>query len=190
MKILVYCHEFPPVGGGAGNALYHLARCWVRDGGCDVTVVTSACAGLELSQKVDGITVNRLEVGRHLPWRATLWQMLRFMTASILTSGRFYRQARPDICVAFMTMPGGPGPRMIKKRFGVPYVCQIRGGDVPGFGSSFLNRIHGVASHFIVSTWNKSDFVIANGKGLAQLASKTRLRCPVKVLPNGVDSDF
>lgn len=189
VKLLIFCHECPPLGAGTGNALYYLSREWV-EAGHSVTVVTSAYQDLPLLEMVDGVKIIRLKVGRQHVFQSSLSQILRFMIQSSFHVKKFFDEEKPDLCVGFMTIPGGMAPYLMKRNHGVPYVTQIRGGDVPGFGASFLKVLHGIFKPLIGKIWKDSAYVIANSQGLAELAGQNTSGIKITSIPNGVDSAF
>jgi len=189
MNLLIFCHEFPPIGGGAANALRHLSRAWVRLGH-RVCVVTSAHKDLRLLEEKEGVKIIRIPVGRRFLFTARIVEMIRFMMKSTRMMDRLYKEESPDLCVAFMTIPGGVAPYCMHWKYKLPFVTELRGGDVPGFGPSFLGALHLLPTYFIRQIWKKSRRLIANSEGLARLARKCLPGAAVQVIPNGVDSDL
>ncbi len=187
LRVLVFCYEYPPIGGGAGNALAHLARLWTSTGN-QVTVVTSHFDNLPEEEIVDGVKIIRLKVGRKYIERGRLLEMLRYMMVSSRVSDGLFKGIAPaDLAVAFMTLPSGVAAARLKKRHGLPFVTELRGGDVPGFLPNKLRLFHYLTHAWIRRIWTASVLVIANSGGLAALAKKTARHIPVRVLPNGVD---
>lgn len=187
MKLLIFCYEYPPIGGGAGNALAHLSRAWAAQGNA-VTIVTSGFGDLSPDQTSHGVRIVRFPVGRRSVSRGTLVEMARYMFASRAACESIYNETRPDLAVAFMTLPSGVGPMLLKRRHNLPFVTELRGGDVPGFLPNLLGFFHGLTRGWIRSIWDASALVIANSDGLAELAKKTAPHIPFKVVPNGVDT--
>ncbi|MBF0254583.1 MAG: glycosyltransferase, partial [Candidatus Omnitrophica bacterium] len=183
---LVFCYEYPPIGGGAGRALHQMARRWVR-AGHRVDVVTSHFGDLPGREEVDGVRLIRLRCGRKRASQARVSEMVRYMVKSCLGARQWVRTIRPDLCIAFMTIPSGPAPYWIRFRFGIPYVTFLRGGDVPGFDPEKLKAYHRLTRGVILRIWKRSRAIIANSGGLAELA---RQSCPdfsFGIVPNGVD---
>jgi len=188
LRILAFCYEFKPVGGGAGNALYHLAQEWVSLGH-EVTVVTSRFKDLPSTEVLRGTHVIRLSVGRKWLFRARITEMIRYMFKSVAMSNDLARRFKPDLCVAFMTLPGGLAPLWLGHRFGIPFVTELRGGDVPGFDPRELAFYHFWLRGLIHLIWKKSRAIIANSRGLALLARQSQKGVQVHVIPNGVDTE-
>src|SRR5271157_117200 len=63
MKILLINSEYPPVGGGAGNASANIARLLVRRGH-EVTTLTSRWDGLPVEETLDGVRIIRVSALR------------------------------------------------------------------------------------------------------------------------------
>lgn len=186
MKVLVFCYEFPPIGAGAGNAVYHLAEEWSK-AGHEITVVTSKFRDLPDRETVSGIHVRRVWVGRRRADRGYIHEMLIFMVWSALYAACLPKDGRPDVSVSFLTVPSGIGPWVLRALYGVPMVTEIRGGDVPGFYPEALRRHHRYAGWLIRLIWNASRAIVANGSGLEALARSSGTRRPVYMIPNGVD---
>ncbi len=186
MNILIFCYEFPPLGGGAGNAAYYLSREWAK-AGHKVTVVTSGFDCLEKSENVDGISIKRLDVGRKSVFKARLIEMFRYVRASIKDVPSLYAEIKPDLCVAFMAVPGGPAALEMKKKYGVPFITEARGGDVPGYRIPVLVVFHALAKPLLAKIWGESRTVIANSHGLARLLERGGFSVKPKVISNGVD---
>ncbi len=187
MNILVFCYEFPPVGAGAGNATYYLSREWARLGH-QVEVVTSHFGDLKNDEAIDGVRVIRLPVRRQSVSRGRLTEMLRYMIQTAQKSDGYYRDFRPDVCVSFLTIPGGIAPYLLWRRRRVPYVCELRGGDVPDFYPQALAKFHFWTRPFIYAMWKHSRVLIANGGGLQRLA-KRGPNPNIEYIPNGVDAE-
>ena len=191
MKILVFCYEFPPLGGGTGNALYHLSREWGRLGHL-VTVVTSHYQGAASTEFVEGVKLIRLRVGRRHLHRGSKREMVFFGFKATLLAGSFFRSEKPDVCVTFMTVPGGGfAPFWLKWFHGVPWVTEVRGADMPGYDPLSLKFHHWIARPFIRFSWIHSRAVICVNRMFVELLKKNFPSVsPVVQIPNGVDSDF
>src|SRR5688500_14360277 len=132
MRILILNREYPPIGGGAGDARAHIADQFERMGHT-VTVVTSRFGTLPHRQHQGGMTLDRVPGLRRRQDRSNpLEQIIFILSASLWTLRRIPR-FRPHATLAFFGVPSGPVAWLIKKLFRVPYVVSLRGGDVPGF---------------------------------------------------------
>jgi glycosyltransferase involved in cell wall biosynthesis len=188
MKLLIYCYEYPPLGAGAGNALYHLCREW-KKAGHEITIVTSALKGeTPFMESKEGIQIRRLDVGRKSRFKGRVSEMITFMRRCSTSFKSFYESIQPDLCVSFLLIPGGGlAPLRMKNQFGVPYIVELRGGDTPGFGLSSLKLYHLVARPVMRLLLKNCAQAIAVGEGL-RLLVKDSVKT-VEVIGNGVDVD-
>jgi len=130
---LVLNYEFPPLGGGAGNATACLAREWAARGH-EVEVLTGGFRGLPRVEQRDGFTVRRIRSPRAHPG-----PVLRggdvYLSACSLASQPWrgaWPSARTSSCLFSAFHPGRRRSSGISLG-GTPYVISLRGGDVPGF---------------------------------------------------------
>ena len=79
MKILLINYEYPPYGGGAGNATRYLAR-ELRKLGHEIAVLTGGKSG---EQQEEGVRVIRVGSARGREDSSSLWEMTSFVLQSI-----------------------------------------------------------------------------------------------------------
>ncbi|WP_243362304.1 glycosyltransferase family 4 protein [Fundidesulfovibrio terrae] len=189
MRILLVNYEYPPLGGGAGNATAHIAREMARQGH-DVLVVTSAFGDFPRNERVDGFTVRRIPTVRRFEEKCASWEMAVFMATACVYVPLYARSFKPDACVAFFGIPSGPSAWVLKALRGVPYVVSLRGGDVPGFQPYDLARMHALTGPAIRFLWRKAGAVVPNSAGLAALARAFEPNLNYPVIPNGADTEL
>lgn len=187
-RLLLINYEFPPLGGGAGNATDNIAT-ELAAAGVDVKVLTSAFAGLPAFERKNGFDIHRIPVPRRRLDRCSALEMLAFLVSSLIFAPLLVRRWRPDGSIAFFTLPCGPAAWLIGMLFGIPWVASLRGGDVPGFLPRQIGAYHRLTKPVIVALWARAVAVVANSDGLATLAREAAPEIPVMVLPNGVDTD-
>ncbi len=187
MRLLLINYEFPPLGGGAGNATDHIAA-ELAMAGVEVKVLTSAFAGLPAFERRNGFEIHRIPVIRRRPDRCSTLEMLVFLLSSLIFTPLLVRKWRPEGTVAFFTLPCGPAAWLIQVLFRIPWVVSLRGGDVPGFLPRQIGAYHRLTKPLIVFLWARAAAVVANSHGLADLARIAAPGLPVRVLPNGVDT--
>ncbi|MHC1713196.1 MAG: glycosyltransferase family 4 protein [Solidesulfovibrio sp.] len=187
MNILLLNYEYPPLGGGAGNATANMAREMATLGHA-VRVVTAAYGDLPRRETVDGFELWRIPAVRRHADHCSPLEMLSFMlSASVALPGMAGRFA-PDACVAFFGIPCGPAAWVLKQLYRVPYIVSLRGGDVPGFQPYDLAGYHKLTGPLIRFLWRGAAAVVANSQGLAGLARKSAGATPIRMIPNGVDT--
>jgi len=186
VKILIANYEFPPIGGGGGTASEQMARTMARLGH-DVRILTGAYSGLRQTEQLDGYVIHRVPALRRDIHASTPFEMSTYMAGAAWTGLRLVQRWRPDACLAFFGIPGGPVALLLKKLFGIPYVVSLRGGDVHGFMGNTLEREHRLTAPLSRMVWRNAHNVVANCEHLQHLASTWLPDTPVSVIPNGID---
>lgn len=184
MRLLIINYEFPPLGGGAGNATACLAREWAERGH-SVEVLTGGFRGLPAREEIDGYLVRRLPTPRSAQGQCSVVEMCAFMAAAcvaVLTG------PRPDVAIAFFSIPSGPAAWLLKLLRGVPYIVSLRGGDVPGFDAKNIAKLHEITNPLTALLWRNARAVVGNSTGLCQLARNFMPGLDVPEIPNGVDT--
>ncbi len=186
MKILLLNYEYPPLGGGAGNATRYMAE-YFADKGCEVTIITSHFKGLAKEEIINGVTIRRLEAGRKKMNQSNILQMLLYIIAAIAFGSGLVKKKAPDVALAVLGIPSGVVAWWFKKLYRLPYIVSIRGGDVPGTQPEQLRLYHAVCTPFIKLIWRNARYVVANSRGLRDLARTTMPDKEIVHIPNGVD---
>ena len=187
MRVLLINYEYPPLGGGAGNATAHIAREMARLGH-DVLVLTSAFGDFPRRESVDGYAIRRIPTIRRHEEKCASWEMAVFMASACVFAPAAALGFKPDACVAFFGVPSGPSAWMVKALTGTPYVVSLRGGDVPGFQPYDLARMHALTGPLIRFLWRRAFAVVPNSGGLAELARAFEPGMDFPVIPNGADT--
>jgi glycosyltransferase involved in cell wall biosynthesis len=186
-RVLLINYEFPPLGGGAGTATAGIARELVGLG-AEVVVLTSRFRGQPARETRNGFTIERVPVIRRRVDRATPLEMLSFLASASFATLPLTRRWRPDVSIAFFTIPSGPVAWLLRVLRGVPFIVSLRGGDVPGFEwAPEARRYHRMTAPFLRWIWRRADAVVANSNGLRDLAKQSTPELPVAVIPNGVE---
>lgn len=186
-RILFINYEYPPVGGGGGNAMRHICREMARRGHAPF-VLTAAQGALAELEVTDGVTVRRIPALRRRVERSSIAEMVAFMGAAALAAPGYARQWRADAVIAFFTLPSGPAAWLLRRTNKLPYVIALRGGDVPGFDPLTMRVAHALTGGVIRWLWHDADAVIANSQGLAQMARAHDPEQAVGVIPQGADT--
>jgi glycosyltransferase involved in cell wall biosynthesis len=186
-RVLLINYEFPPLGGGAGTATAGIAREMVGLG-AEVMVLTSRFRDMPAREMRDGFTIVRVPVFRRRVDRANPLEMITFLVSAAFALLPLTRRWRPDVSIAFFTIPSGPVAWLLKVLRGVPYVVSLRGGDVPGFEwAPEARRYHKLTAPLLRWIWRRADAVVANSNGLRDLAKQSTPELPIQVIPNGVE---
>ncbi len=186
MKIMIINYEFPPLGGGAGNATYYLAKHLYKMGH-NITVLTSAFRGLPSEGRIQGVNIFRIPVIRKRIDRCNVFEMLTFMVSAMCHCDVVVERFKPEKVIVFFGLPCGVVALWIKKRFKIPYILSLRGGDVPGFLSERLYIYHLLTKPLIRLVWKHAGQVVANSVRLRKLARCFSPNLEILTIPNGVD---
>jgi len=188
MKLLLINYEFPPLGGGAGNATQNTAKELARQGH-KVLVLTTYFQGLLERELIDGYEVVRVHSQRKRVDRSNPIEMLHFVWCA-LKKQKDIKNFAPEVVLSFFALPSGLVAYRLKRKHNIPYVLSLRGGDVPGFLPKNLKWWHVLSSPLTSLIWKHANAIIANSIGLKELAEKTARRFgkDVTYIPNGVDT--
>ncbi|RPJ81138.1 MAG: glycosyltransferase family 4 protein [Acidobacteria bacterium] len=185
IRLLVLNCEFPPIGGGAATATWHLLK-ELSALPVKTTLVTAAKGGrFTVKEFAPNCRIHYLPIRKsHLQYWSTR-ELVAYGVAAIGHMKRLMRDGnRFDVCHAFFTVPSGAAAMLYRKR--MPYIVSLRGSDVPGFSGRFLWLYRSIGPLF-KAIWQRADAVVANSESLAQLARQTAGEIEIGVIPNGVD---
>ena len=187
-RFLLINYEYPPIGGGGGNATFHIARQLAAQGHSPF-VLTAAWRDLPITENVDGVVVRRIAALRRHADRCSIFEMFSFLISASLAAPGWVRHWKCEAVIVFFTVPCGPIGWILKRILKLPYCLSLQGGDVPGFDPETLKLHHTLAGPVIRLLWRDADAVVANSSGLAELAQKFDPSTNVKVIPAGADLD-
>lgn len=186
MRILLINSEYPPIGGGAGNASANLAR-ELAALGHEIVVVTAHFRGQPRLETHNGVTIHRIPALRRRQDRSGALEQLAFIVSASFSIFRLVRQSKADAMLAFFGVPSGAAAWMLKRFFRIPYIVSLRGGDVPGFRPYDFKTFHKLISPFLRVIWHDASVVVANSRGLRDLALAFDSSIAIPIIPNGVD---
>lgn len=188
MKILVISHEYPPIGGGGANACSYLTRGFAEHGH-KVTIVTANYNGLPEREAILGVRIIRVNAKRKHQEHCSFQEMLSFLMKALPVADQLEKNERFDICQIFFGIPSGPVGFYLKKKYHLPYVIRFGGGDIPGFQERFA-KVYRMIAPAIRLIWKNADTLVANSEGLQQLAYRFYDKKEVKIITNGVDTEY
>jgi glycosyltransferase involved in cell wall biosynthesis len=187
MTYLLINYEYPPLGAGAATATKNLGAALSRRGN-RVVVLTSAYQRLCGVSEEDGMTIVRIPAWRRSVHRSGIAQMTVYVLSGSQHAERVAQKYRVERVLAFFSIPGGVVARWLHYRRSIPYAVSLRGGDVPGTEPGlrlFYKMLTGLRRNVI----RHARYVSAPSIGL-KLLSERADPFTVKVIPNGVDSEF
>ena len=187
-KILMFNHEFPPIGGGGGWVSYFLGKHFAA-AGHDVHLITAQFRGCPRDEKVEGFHVHRVRALRKSRDVCAVHEMLTYAVSSSLYGLRFAKTFQPDIVQVFFGIPGGGGAYLLQKLREVPYCVFLGGRDVPSRNPDppYYRWLYRLLKPIIRGIWGNASAVVACSEGLRTLARETDTAVKIDVIPDGLD---
>ena len=188
LKILMFNHEFPPIGGGGGWVSHFLGKHFAA-AGHDVHLITSKFRDCPKDEEVEGFHVHRVRALRKSPDICAVHEMLTYAISSSLYGLRFAKQFQPDIVQVFFGIPAGGGAYLLQKRRNVPYVVFLGGRDVPSRNPDppYYKWLYLLLKPMIRAIWRNAATVVSCSDGLRELARETDADVKIEVIPDAVD---
>ena len=186
MHILIINSEYPPIGGGAGNASANIAR-ELAALGIQVSVVTAHFDNQPHQEIRDNVTIYRIPALRRKQDRSGALEQIAFILSASFWTVNWARKNKPDSALAFFGVPSGAVAWILKLIYKIPYIVSLRGGDVPGYRPYDFKTFHKLIAPLLRVIWKNASAVIANSNGLRDLALAFDPRFEIPIIPNGVD---
>ncbi|MBN1868977.1 MAG: glycosyltransferase family 4 protein [Candidatus Omnitrophica bacterium] len=180
-------YEFPPLGGGAGNALYYLLKEFSKYPGLQLHVITSSTDKHKEENFAENIKITFLDIAKknkNLHYQSYK-DLLTYASKSYFLCKQLLKTNHYDLCHAFFGVPCG----YVARKLNIPYLVSLRGSDVPFYNQRFywLDRLFFCRLNRKI--WKEAARVIANSQGLKELALKNSPTQEIDVIHNGVDTD-
>jgi glycosyltransferase involved in cell wall biosynthesis len=187
MNILLINYEYPPIGAGAANATYYMAKSLVELGH-HVVVLTAGFKEKMGYEVENGVHVYRVPSQRKKISSSSVMEMVSYVWQANKKLDVVIKKHQIEKAIIFFSIPCGfLGPVLLKK-YKIPYLISLRGGDVPGMEKG-ISKIHTLITPFRRRILQQAHAIIANSVGLAK-ASESTDPFPVMVIPNGVDTNL
>ena len=185
MRILVFIHEYPPIGGGGGAAARDICLGLAHRGHA-VKVVTAHIKGLPKHEQQDGVDIVRLPSLRRKAFAATLLDMAAYDLSALLAGGRLIKHFQPDVLHAHFAVPAGALTYALARLHKIPYLLTAHLGDVPGGVPEKTGKWFRLIGPFTQPIWRNAARVVAVSNFTRALALQ-KYNVPIEVIPNGVD---
>jgi len=185
MRILIIIYEYPPIGGGGGQAAKDIALELVQRGH-EVRILTAGMKGLPSEELEDGLKIIRVKSGRKTAYKARLLDMAGYVVAGNLAGWKEVRNWKPDVLHVHFAVPSGPVAWIMHHFFQIPYVLTAHLGDVPSGVPEKTDRWFRFIYPFTHPIWKDASQAIAVSEYTRQLALK-HYPVDIQVIPNGVD---
>lgn len=188
LSLLMLNYEFPPIGGGAGNAHLCLLKQYADNSDMRIDVLTSAPKpGFSVESFSKNITIYK--VGLHKKdlhfWRRV--EVIEWLLKARSHYRRLLRQNNYDLVHAFFGFP--TGWLCYRSRDKLLYIISLRGSDVPGRHARLKLDYKIFGPLLFKPIWKNAAALVACSAGLKERALKFLPSVAVDVIPNGVELD-
>jgi len=187
LNLLMLNYEFPPIGGGAGNANLFLLREYAAYGDLKIDVLTSApTPGFFQEKFAENITIYKVGVHKknlHF-WRKA--EVIEWLVKARFYYRRLLRENDYDLAHAFFGFP--TGWLCYRTANKLPYIISLRGSDVPGKHAR-LKLDYKILGPLFKAIWKKAAVLVACSEGLKTRALHFLPSVSIDVIPNGVELD-
>lgn len=191
MKVLFFNYEYPPLGGGAGNATSYILKEFSQIPDLRVDLITSAVDNKFSSEKIgNNITIHKLPIGdktTNLHYQSQ-FNLLRYTWKAYIYSKKLVKKNKYNLSHSFFGIPCGFVSLILKWQHKIPYIISLRGADVPGYSDRFP-LIYFLLKPLIKLIWSQSISVVSNSQGLKDLALESKPNQKIEIIFNGIDTN-
>lgn len=184
MRVLMFNYEFPPLGGGAGNATFYLLKEFAKYNSLKIDLITSSIGKYEERQFADNIKIYYLDIGKNRDLHSqSNKDLLKYSWKSYCFAKDLIAKNNYDLSHSFFGIPCG----YIAMRLELPYIVSLRGSDVPFYSKKYFLLDKLVFKKLSKKIWQNSKAVIANSADLKSLALESTPRQKIEIIYNGID---
>ena len=189
LNLLMLNYEFPPIGGGAGNAHLRLLKEYARYNDLlKIDMLTSGPQpGFTVEDFAENITIYK--VGLHKKnlhyWRKI--EVLEWLLKARFHYRKLLRENDYDLVHAFFGFP--TGWLCYRSAALLPYIISLRGSDVPGKHARLKLDYKILGPALFKPIWKKAAALVACSQGLKNRALDFLPLVTIDVIPNGVELD-
>jgi len=191
MKILFLNYEYPPLGGGAGNATAYLLKEYAHIPDLEVHLVTSSAdETLHHFSIGEHITVHTIPIGKNGKniHHQSEKDLLTYTWKGYCFADELLKKEKFDVIHSFFTVPCGYMAMRLSKKYHIPYIVSLRGADVPGYSERFT-LLYSLLRPLTRKIWSRASNVVSNSSGLRTLALETNPAQEVSIIPNGINTE-
>lgn len=189
MRILFFNYEYPPLGGGAGNATFYIMKEFSKIPDLQVDLITSSADKKYSLEKIgDNIRIHKLPIGDkqgNLHSQSEK-DLLIYSWKAYFYAKKLIRKNSYDLTHSFFTVPCGFISWRLFKKYNIPYIISLRGADVPKYAERFA-FIYKILTPMIKKIWKDSREVISNSQGLKDLALESSPKQKIGIIYNGIN---
>jgi len=184
MRILVLNYEFPPLGGGAGNATYYLLKEFSKYKDLEIDLVASSISTFKIQKFSNNITLYLLDINKkgNIHYQSQK-DLINYSRKALKYCKHLKTTKQYDFIHAFFGIPCG----YIAMKLKLPYIVSLRGSDVPFYNKRFYWQDKIFFKNLSKKIWKNAKEVVANSEGLKQLALESSPKQEISVIYNGIN---
>ena len=181
--------EYPPLGGGQGNANKYLYEEFKNYNNLEIDIITASVN----EKKVEISTLGKiyyLDIGKkntNLHWQSSK-ELIIYSIKSLLLAFKLNKNRKYNFIVAWSGVPSGFLAYILFLVKKVPYITLLRGADVPFFEKKWQYLDRFIFCWLSPIIWKNSKFVIINSGKLRELALQVSPQQNFYLIPNGINS--
>lgn len=177
-------YEFPPLGGGAGNANFYLLKEFAKYNNLQIDLITSSVGKHREEQFANNIKIYYLNIEKKKNLHSqSSKDLLKYSWEAYKFSRKLIKEKNYDLIHSFFGIPCG----YIAMKLKLPYIVSLRGSDVPFYSKKYFLLDKLIFKKLSKKIWKNSKVVIANSADLKNLALKSMPLQKIEIIYNGVD---
>jgi glycosyltransferase involved in cell wall biosynthesis len=187
LKILTLNYEYPPLGGGGGYICKNVMD-ELNEKGHEITVITSQFGNLPFEEFKRNLTIFRVPVLlRNKQDVGSIPSLLSYVPSCVHKAKKLMKKERFDIINTHFAVPTGPAGYYLSKKFGIPNVLSIYGGDIYDPTKGLSPHKIPVLRATVRRMLETADHIISDSKDIENHARRIYgIIKPVTVIPPGV----
>jgi glycosyltransferase involved in cell wall biosynthesis len=178
-------HEFPPVGGGAGQVTFELSKQLVQMGHL-VDVVTMHYGDLPRFETSEGVNICRTPAIRKRPDICHTHELATYLPGALIKTVYLARREKYDIIHCHFIVPGGPLAWMTGKITEIPFLITCHGTDVPQHNPDRFESAHKLISPAWRFLARRSPVLVSPSSALKEQILRNCPDAKVEIIPNGI----
>lgn len=189
LRVLCLNYEYPPMGGGAGNATRCIAIELARRGHV-VHVLTSRLPAQPVVETIDSVTVCRVWSLRRSLHQCGLAGAASYIVSAFVELVRLARTYNYDVYHFYFGLPTAILALYVHFVLRKPYIVALRGSDVPGYDNTkwYMRPLHAALRPLSRFLWRAASSVTVLTKSLQDLVRETAPDLNSVIIGNGIDS--
>jgi len=185
IHILSLNYEYPPIGGGGGNAHQQILRCFAEYPDLELTLITTTPQKKVYQESYsENVRIHFLPLAKESFHYWKRGEVVQYLKQHSKYVNEHLQNHSYDLCHVFFGFPSGWIAYRHRKRF--PYLISVRGSDVPGYNQRFgLDYL--LLSPILKRIYKHASAVVSNSEGLKNLFESQYPKLSAQVIPNGID---